>query len=145
LQLAGLSRFDSRNRLVLPNSFKTEMKAQTGVDETAAQGSQRSGAGVVIQGLLGGTEVDFHGSVSTLSPGATFQPAGGGPGTGQASNFAFDVAHGQGSRVSFQSMNNRMVARSESGDYAPVDSEGYQLRWSQNVGENGHSEMAAFY
>jgi hypothetical protein len=47
--------------------------------------------------------------------------------------------------VSIQSFNNRQVTRGESGDYAPVDLEHYQVSWSQNVGENGHSEMAALY
>lgn len=145
-QLTGFTPFDAGNRLDLPGRFQGEMRAQTGVDEIAAPGSQMSGAGVGIQGTFGETQVDLHGHVTQLSPGATYQPAaGGGMGTGQASSLTVDVARGQGSRVSIQSFNNRLVTRSESGDYTPVDLEHYGVSWSQNVGENGHSEMAALY
>jgi len=89
--------------------------------------------------------VGVQGRYFTLSPGATFQPAGGGPGTGQTGSVALDFARGPGSRVSIQSSNNRMIARNESGDYSPVDQQHVGLSWSQNVGENGHSELAAFY
>lgn len=143
-EIQRLTGFGSGNRLALPGSFKGEMLAQTGVDGIAAPGGQMAGAGVGLQGMLGETQVDLHGHFTQLSPGATFLPAGGGMGTGQSSSLAFDVAHGPG-RVSFQSFNNRQVTRSESGDYAPVDLEHYQVSWSQNVGENGRSEMAALY
>jgi hypothetical protein len=143
-QLTGLG---SGNRLMLPSSFRTEMLAQTGVDDFVAPGSsgQMSGADFGIQGKLGEMQVGLRGRFFTLSPGATFQPAGGGPGTGQSSSVTVDVAHGQNSRMSFQSFNNRMIARNESGDYAPVDLEHYGGSWSQNVGENGHFEVAAHY
>jgi hypothetical protein len=66
-------------------------------------------------------------------------------GTGQASSLAIDLARGTNSRVSIQSFNNRLITRGESGDYSPVDLEHYGVSWSQNVGENGHSEVAARY
>ena len=144
LQLTG---FGSGNQLALTGSFAGEVRAQTGVDNSVAPGSsgQRSGAGFDIQGKLGEMQVGVQGRYFTLSPGATFQPAGGGPGTGQTGSVALDFARGPGSRVSIQSSNNRMIARNESGDYSPVDQQHVGLSWSQNVGENGHSELAAFY
>jgi carboxypeptidase family protein len=146
LRLAGLP-FGTGNRLIIPSGFKGEMQAQTGVDQIASAGGsgQMSGAGVGLQGKLGETQVDLHGRFFQLSPGATFQPAGGGMGTGQAGSLAIDLARGPGSRLSIQSFNNRLVTRGESGDYSPVDLEHYQVNWSQNVGENGHSEIAAHY
>lgn len=147
LQIAGLSSpFGPGSQLTLPSSFKAEMQAQTGVDEIAsAGGGQISGAGVGIRGKLGETQVDLHGRFFTLSPGATFQPAAGGAGTGQAGSLAINFARGSGSQVSIQSSNNRLITRNESGDFAPVDWEHYQVSWQQNVGENGRSEVAARY
>lgn len=146
-EIRQLTGFGSGDRLSLSGRFQGEMLAQTGVDDFVAPGSsgQRSGAGVVIDGKLGETQVGFQGRYSQLSSGATFQPAGGGMGTGQSSSLRVDVAHGQDSRMSFQSFNNRLVTRNESGDYAPVDQEHYQGSWSQNVGENGRFDVAALY
>src|SRR4051794_2049704 len=141
-----LTDFGLGNQLAL-TGFGGEVRAQTGVDNSAASGSsgQRSGAGFDIQGKLGEMQVGVQGRYFTLSPAATFQPAGGGPGTGQTGSVAVDFARGQNSRWSLQSSNNRMIARNETGDYAPVDQQHVGLNWSQNVGENGHSELAAFY
>jgi hypothetical protein len=47
--------------------------------------------------------------------------------------------------VSIRSFNNRLITRGDSGDISPVDVENYQVSWSRNVGENGHSEVAARY
>jgi hypothetical protein len=47
--------------------------------------------------------------------------------------------------VSIQSFNNRMVGRTDSGADTPVDFEHYQVNWSQAVGDNGHSAVAAHY
>jgi hypothetical protein len=144
--LVSLSPFGTGNRLALPSSFKGEMQAQTGVDQIAASDVQMSGAGVDLKGKLGETQVNLQGHFSQLSPGATFQPAsGGGVGTGQARSLAMEFARGSDSHLSIQSFNNRLITRSESGDYAPVDLEGVRMSWSRNVGENGHSEVAAHY
>jgi hypothetical protein len=141
---ADFGSFGTGSRLTLPSSFKTEMLAQTGVDQIAAAGGQMSGAGVGIKGQLGQTQVDLHGRFLQVSPDATFQAGGGGGfGTGQASSVALDLARGTHSRVSIQSFNNRMAGRSESD--APVDLEHYQVNWSQDVGESGRSEIAAHY
>jgi hypothetical protein len=147
-RILRLTDFGLGNQLALTGSFAGEVRAQTGVDNSVAPGSsgqQRSGAGFDIQGKLGEMQVGVQGRYFTLSPGATFQPAGGGPGTGQTGSVALDFARGPGSRVSIQSSNNRMIARNESGDYSPVDQQHVGFSWSQNVGENGHSELAAFY
>ncbi|MFL6264406.1 MAG: carboxypeptidase-like regulatory domain-containing protein [Thermoanaerobaculia bacterium] len=145
-QLVGPSPFGTGSQLTLPSRFKGEMQAHTGYDQIAGLGGgQISGAGVGLQGKLGETQVDLHSHISQLSPGATFQPAAGGIGTGQTGGVAIDFTRGQGNRLSFQSFNNRLVTRGESGDYAPVDLAHYQVNWSQNVGENGRSEVAAHY
>lgn len=144
LQLTGLP-FGSGTRLILPSSLRGEMRALTGVDQIASAGGQMSGADVGLKGKVGDTQVDLQGRFTQISPSATFQPSAGGAGTGQASSLAVDVNRGPGSRVSFQSFSNRLSLRSESGDYSPVDLEHYQVSWGQNVGENGHSEMAAHY
>jgi Carboxypeptidase regulatory-like domain len=144
LRLTGLP-FGTGNRLILPNSLKGKVQALTGVDQFASAGGQMSGTGVDLEGQVGDTRVNLQGKYFLLSPSATFQPSGGGAGTGTASSLAVDVNHGPGSRVSFQSFNNRLSLRGESGDYSPVDLEHYQVSWGQNVGENGHSEMAARY
>ncbi len=144
LHLTGLP-FGSGNRIVLPSSFKGQMQALTGVDQIAAAGGgQMSGGGVGLTGQVGETQVELQGKFLTLSPGATLQPAGT-AGMGQAGSLAVDFARGPDSRVSIQSYNNRLTMRSESGDYSPVDLEHYQVSWSQSVGENGRSEMAARY
>ncbi|HEY3567084.1 MAG TPA: carboxypeptidase-like regulatory domain-containing protein [Thermoanaerobaculia bacterium] len=147
-QLTGFG-MGNRLNLSLPGNFRTEWLAQTGVDDFVAPGSggQISGASVGIQGTLGEMQVGFQGHITELSSGGTFQPAGGGLGTGQSSSVAFDVAHGQDSRVSVRSQlfNNRLGMRGESGDYTPVDLQNYQATWSQNVGENGHSDVALRY
>ncbi len=147
-QLAALSPnpFGSGRQLTLPSGFKTEMLALTGVDQTAAtSGGQMSGGNLGIQGQLGDTQVNLTGRFFQLSPGATYQPAGGGGfGTGQAGSLSFDVSRGTG-RVSVQSFNNRLITRGDSGDVSPVDVEHYQVSGSQNVGENGHFEVAARY
>jgi hypothetical protein len=146
LRLTGLP-VGSGNRLILPSRFKGEMLALTGVDQIAAAGSgQMSGGGVGLNGQVGDTQVKLQGRYFQLTPSATFQPAGGGGmGTGQAANLAIDLLHGSNSRVFIQSFNNRLITRGESGDYAPVDQQHYQVRWSQNVGENGRSEISALY
>jgi hypothetical protein len=146
VHIGQLDSFGTGSRLSLASGFKTEMLALTGVDQIAAAGGgQMSGARLGVQGQLGETQVDLHGRFLQLSPDATFQPGGGLSGSGQASSLAINLAHGTNSRVSIQSFNNRMVGRSESGFDTPVDLEHYQVNWSQGVGENGRSEIAARY
>ena len=144
LKLTGLP-FGSGNRLTLPSNLKGEARAVAGVDQIASSGGQMSGADVGLKGQVGETQVDLQGRISQLSSSATFQPAGGGMGTGQASSLALAFARGPNSRLSIQSFSNRMSLRGESGDISPVDLENYQFAYSQNVGENGHSEIAGRY
>jgi len=145
-QIAGLGSFAKGSQLALTSGFKAEMQALTGVDDIASTGGgQMSGANVGIKGQLGQMRVDLQGRFFQLSPDATFQPGGGLAGSGQASSLAIDLARGPNSRVSIQSFNNRMITQGESGRGAPVDMEHYQVNWSQNVGENGRSEVAARY
>lgn len=123
--------------------FQTEMKALTGVDQNAADGGQLSGGDVGFQGQLGKVQVGLRGSYQKLSSSDVLQH-GSAFGTGQTSSLSLDLARGPSSRVSIMSLNNRMVARGESGD-SPVDFEHYQVSYSQEVGEHGRSEISANY
>ena len=145
-RIAGLGSFgSSAQQISLSSSFKAQMQALTGVDEIASAGGQMSGVGVGLQGKVGETKVDLQGSFHQLSPGAAFQPQGGLAGSGQVSSLEIGLARGPNSRVSIQSFNNRMITQGESGRGAPVDLEHYQFAWTQNVGTNGRSEIAARY
>ncbi|HEV8578079.1 MAG TPA: carboxypeptidase-like regulatory domain-containing protein [Thermoanaerobaculia bacterium] len=128
----------------LTGNFETEMNALTGVDQVASDGGQMSSAGLGIRGQLGKTQVGLHGSFTQLSSSDILQPGGSAFGTGQTSSLSIDVARGPSSRVNITSLSNRMVARGESGE-SPVDFEHYQVSWSHEVGENGHSELSAHY
>ncbi|MEA2601721.1 MAG: Carboxypeptidase regulatory-like domain [Acidobacteriota bacterium] len=121
----------------LASSFKTEMQALTGFD----RGGQLSGGGVGIKGQLGGTLVDLKGNFRQLSS-DPFQPAGSSTaGMGQTSSLSLNLG-GHGSRINISSISNRGNGNREDG---PVDFEHYQVNWSQEVGENGHSDFAAHY
>lgn len=147
VQLDGLGSFGAGSRVSLPSGFKTDVQALTGVDQIAAEGGgQMSGAGLGFKGRVGDTKFDLRGRIFQVSPNATYQPSGSvGAGTGQTSSLAINLARGPNSRVSIQSFNNRMITRGESGRDAPVDLEHYQVNWTQGVGENGRSEIAARY
>ncbi|HYX24494.1 MAG TPA: carboxypeptidase-like regulatory domain-containing protein [Thermoanaerobaculia bacterium] len=123
-------------------SFKAEMQALSGVDQIA--GGQLSGGGVGLTGQVGETRVDLKGNFRQLSA-DPFQPSAGSlTGTGQTSRLSIDLDRGHGSRISISSSNNRMMTRGDSGG-APIDSERYQVNWTERVGENGHSEFSAHY
>jgi hypothetical protein len=119
----------------LSNAFETEMQAHTGTDRSVVGGG--------VKGQVGEAEVTLGGQWNRLG-GNTVRPGASLAGTGQASSLFLDVAHGQRSRVRVSSLNNRMIGPSESGD-SPVDFESYQVNWSQEVGENGHSDFSAHY
>jgi hypothetical protein len=120
----------------LAGNFKTEMQALTGFE----RGGQLSGGGVGIKGQLGDTQVDLKGNFRQLSS-DPLQPAGRAAGTGQTSSLSLNLG-GHGSRINISSINNRGNGGREDG---PVDFEHYQVNWSQEVGENGHSDFAAHY
>lgn len=128
----------------LSNSFQTEMQALTGVDQSVANGGgQISGGGVGLKGQIGEVDFGLKGRFTQLSGDTLHRPGLGVVGAGQTSSLALDLSHGPGSRVSIIGMNNRMT-RGES-DFAPIDFEHYQVNWSQDVGQNGRSEIAAHY
>jgi hypothetical protein len=123
--------------------FSTEMQAMTGVDQIAALDGQVSGAGLGIKGTVGDMQVGLRGSFWQLngSPAAV-----GGPGVGgQASALSLDVRHGSSSHLSVSSLSNRLDGRGEGPEMEPVDFEHYKVNWSQEVGENGRSEVSAQY
>ena len=128
----------------LSNAFETEMQAVTGVDENQASGGgQISGLVAGVKGQFGDAEVALRGDFRKFN-GNALRPGAGPAGTGQTSSLSLDVAHGPRSRVSISSLNNRMNGLSESGD-SPIDFASYQVNWSQEVGENGHSDFSAHY
>lgn len=141
VQLASFTAAPSGS---LTGNFETEMKALTGVDQNASDGGQVSSAGVGIKGQLGNVQVGLRGSFTQLNSSDVLQSRGGSLGTGQTSSLSIDVARGPSSRVNITSLNNRMIARGESGE-SPVDFEHYQVSWSQEVGANGRSEFTAHY
>ncbi len=129
----------------IASSFRAEMQAQTGVDQIA--GGQISGGGVGLKGHVGDTQVDLKGHFMQLSA-DPFQAgnSGLGSGTGQASSLSLNLDRGHGSRINITSLNNRVTMRSESGGpQSPIDFEHYQVNWTQDVGENGRSEVSAHY
>lgn len=128
----------------LSEAFETEMQALTGVDQTMADGGgQISGGGVGLKGQIGDLQVGLKGRFYQLT-GDTFRgPGAGAANSGQTSSLSLDLSHGPGSRVSITSLNNRL-SRGESGDPA-IDFEHYRLNWSQEVGENGRSDVVAYY
>lgn len=144
-QLAQLYPMSSGQRIDLGKTgFRTEMQAMTGVDQIAAQGDgQVSGAGLGIKGSVGPVQVGLRGSFWSLSG----DPASvGGPGTGgQASAVSLDLSRGSSSRLTVSSLSNRFAGRDEGRERGPVDFEHYKLNWTQEVGENGRSEVSAQY
>lgn len=144
--LAQLAPMGFDQRLDLSSlGLRTEMQAMTGVDQIAAQGDgQVSGAGVGIKGSVGSVEVGVRGSFWQLN-GDPVVIGGAGTG-GQASALSVDVAHGDASRLTVSSLNNRLISRRDDGHgITPVDFEHYKVNWTQEVGENGRSDFAAQY
>jgi len=128
----------------IASSFRAEMQALTGVDQIA--GGQVNGGGVGLTGYVGDTQVGLKGKFMQLIA-DPFQSASSslGSGTGQASSLSLDLDRGHGSRINITSFNNRMTTRSESGGPSPIDFQHYQVNWTQDVGESGHSEVSAHY
>jgi hypothetical protein len=123
--------------------FRTSWQAMTGVDQIATDaGSQVSGAGVGIEGRFGKTQVGLRGSFWQLSGDSAGRP-GAAMSTGQASTLSLDVARGPGSRLTVTSLSNRMGRRTDGEE--PVDFEHYTVNWTQGVGENGRTDVAAQY
>ena len=123
--------------------FRTSWQAMTGVDQIATDaGSQVSGAGVGIEGQFGKTQVGLRGSFWQLSGDSAGRP-GAVMSTGQASTLSLDVARGPGSRLTVTSLSNRMGRRTDGEE--PIDFEHYTVNWTQGVGENGRTDVAAQY
>jgi hypothetical protein len=123
--------------------FSTEMQAMTGVDQISALDGQMSGAGLGIKGQVGDVQVGLRGSFWQVNgnPAAIGGPGGG----GQASALSLDLRHGSSSHLSVSSLSNRLEGRGEGREMEPVDFEHYKVNWTQEVGENGRSEVSAQY
>ncbi len=116
----------------------------TGVDHIAALGDgQVSGAGLGIKGTVGDVQVGLRGNFWSYNG----EPAAfGGPvAVRQASAHSLDVRHGSSSRLTVSSLSNRVMGRGDGRELEPIDFEHYTVNWSQEVGENGLSEVSAQY
>jgi len=126
--------------------FRTSWQAMTGVDQIATSnsdgGSQVSGAGVGIEGSFGKTQVGLRGSFWQLSGDSAGRP-GAISSSGQASTLSLDVARGSASRLTVTSLSNRLGRRTDGQE--PIDFEHYTVNWTQGVGENGRTDVAAQY
>ncbi len=148
VQLVRFEPADAGRRLNLEQlgvqtGFRTDFQAMTGVDQIAAADGLVSGAGVGIKGKVGQMQVGVRGSFWQLNG----SPAsiGGATGAGQARALSLDLAHGNSSRITVSSLSNRLAGRDEGRDAGPMDFEHYKLNWTQEVGENGRSELSAQY
>ncbi len=141
-QMAGLFAPGSADAMSLAG-FSTQMEAMTGVDQISDVEGQVSGGGLDIRGNLGSVQVGLQGKFWSLSgdPG----PRPGGPAAGgQMSSLSLDLQAGDASRISVMSLNNRLTRGNDS-TAEPVGFEHYQVNWSQGLGENGRTDVAAQY
>jgi Carboxypeptidase regulatory-like domain len=133
--------------------FRTEVQAMTGVADVAQVGVGKVASGRLgIQGQLGQVQVGLSGRFWHMSDGLL---TGGGAsritgasGDGKTDAVSLDVSAGPSSRITVTSLNNHLLPRGLTGqrDAPPaVGLEHYQVSWSQALGENSHSELAAQY
>ena len=144
IQLVHLDPVSTGQQLNLAQTgFRTEMQAMTGVDQIALGDGLLSGAGLGIKGTVGPVQVGLRGSFWQLN--GDPMTVGGSAAGGQASALSLDVSHGSSSRLTVSSLSNRLAGRGEEREMGPVDFEHYKLNWTQDVGQNGHSEVSAQY
>jgi hypothetical protein len=130
--------------------FRTEVQAMTGVANVAQVGvGQVSSGKLGIEGQLGQVLVGLSGrfwqmSSDSLLPGMPRSPSGQ-SGDGKTSAVSLDLEAGPSSRISVTSLNNRLMPRSQAGQGEQVGLDHYQVKWSQALGENSHSDFAAQY
>jgi hypothetical protein len=123
--------------------FEADIRALTGVGDVASIGaSQLTGGGVGLRGQVGDVQVGLKGQFLQLSGSSVAGSAN--LGSGRSSSLLLDLSHGSRNRVTVTSFNNSLSPRSDSGDL-PIDFEHYQVNWSQEVGQNGRSEVSARY
>lgn len=145
-----LATFEAPEHGDLPlngNGFQTRLEAMTGVGQTASLGEGQVSEGRVgIEGRVGAVEVDLDGRFSQFSA-AALDPGQGltSPGTGQTSALSLRLAAGSDSRILVSSLTNRLSPRDDDRAADAVDFEHYLVRWSQGVGENGRTDLAAQY
>jgi Carboxypeptidase regulatory-like domain len=133
----------------LAGRFRTEIQAMTGVADIAQVGAGQVSTGKVgIQGQLGDVKVGLSGRFWLLNSDGS--AAGGLRGMpeasdGQTSNVSLNLQAGAGSRITLDSVSDRLVPRSGLGYGDPVGLDHYQVSWSQALGESSHSDFAAQY
>ncbi|HTQ80068.1 MAG TPA: carboxypeptidase-like regulatory domain-containing protein, partial [Thermoanaerobaculia bacterium] len=128
------------------SQFHTDIQAMKGVDNlTAAGAGQIEGGRLGIEGRLGDMQVGLRGRFWQFDPTPSFgaSPASS-PASGQTSAVSLDLENGPRSRLNVSTLTNRQITRS--GDTpTPVDFSHYRVSWSQAVGDNSRSEIAAQY
>lgn len=125
-------------------SFRTEMEAVSGVDETSEQGrGQLKGGRVDIEGNLGQTQVELSGSFLAVDPllGGVVESS---RSDGRTQSLSLDLSRGEAGRLQLTSVTNRL-SRIEGDGAAESDLEHYQVRWSQLHGERSQTEFSAQY
>ena len=146
-----LPRLADERRAALPAGalaqFHTDIQAMKGVDNLAAAGEgQVAGGRLGIEGRLGEMQVGLSGRYWQFAPTTPAFGAGPSPAasSGSTSALSLDLENGPRSRVNVSSLTNRLLTRGDEG-LVPVDFQHYRVSWSQAVGENSRSEIAAQY
>ncbi|MDY7093769.1 MAG: carboxypeptidase-like regulatory domain-containing protein [Acidobacteriota bacterium] len=124
--------------------LQAELQALAGVDENPYSGgdAQVSGGRVDLDGVFGSTQVGFEGYYMEMqSLGSAARAPEAASAVARQSAMSLEVRGEGDSRVSVQSLNNRMV----DGTNRPVDFERYQVSWATPLGSNGHSQISAQY
>jgi hypothetical protein len=131
--------------------FHTEVQAMTGVANVAQVGPGQVSSGKLgIEGQLGQVLVGLSGRFWQMSadgglfPGAP-RSLSGQSGDGKTSAVSLDLEAGANSKITVTSLNNRLMPRTQAGQGEEVGLDHYQVKWSQALGENSHSDFAAQY
>jgi hypothetical protein len=140
---------------LLAGRFRTEVQAMTGIADVPQFGVGQVSTGKVgVEGQLGGVQVGLSGRFWTMTgdsplPGASRAlPAV--TSDGQTSSMQLDLEPGPSSKITVDSLSNRLVPRTTSGaigalGLGPIGLDHYQVSWSQALGESSRSDFAAQY
>jgi hypothetical protein len=130
--------------------FRTEVQAMTGIADVPQFGVGQVSTGKLgVEGQLGGVQVGLSGRFWSMTgdaplPGASRSlPAV--TSDGQTSSMQLDLEPGPSSKITLDSLSNRLVPRTSTAGLGPVGLDHYQVSWSQALGESSRSDFAAQY
>src|SRR5258708_9771936 len=127
----------------------TTVQAMTGVANVAPVGAGQVSTGQLgIAGQLGQVLVGLSGrfwQMSSDSPFAGTRSLPGLSGDGKTSAVSLALEAGPSSTITVTSLNNHLVPRTQAGQSETVGLDHYQVKWSQALGDNSHSDFAAQY